>query len=149
MKRRLLILMVLLTFLTIAFILFNALSDGAHAEGKRDAVVRIFVGSRSLRRQVLKVVAKTFHVMEYAFFSFCFTSSVILLGDCKARFERVLLCGTFLALGDELIQSLFSDRTSRLTDVFVDLAGIMIGYWVSVCLARLIQKRKLRRKKGT
>ena len=148
MKRYLRIAMVILTFCAIAFILSNSLSDGGRAEAKRDFVVKLVTGSASYRKQIMAMIAKIFHMMEYAFFSFCLTESVLLLGDLSARFERVLLCGVTLALTDELIQSLLSGRGSKLTDVFVDAAGIMIGYGVSLFVARILKKWN-KNKKGT
>ena len=149
MKRFLRIAMPILTCLVIAFILSNSLSDQTSAEGKRDFVVKVITG-KTFKKQILACIAKLFHMLEYAGFSFCLTSSVFLLGDgVKNRFERVLLCGMTLALSDELIQSLFSGRGSRVTDVLVDTAGVMVGYAVSLLLDRLIQKHIEKTKKGT
>ncbi len=149
MKRFLRVFMPILTFLVILFILSNSLSDQSNAEEKRDVVVKIITG-KSFKRQVLSLIAKLFHVIEYAAFSFCLTSSSILLGDgLKSRFERILLCGMTLALSDELIQSLLDGRGSRLTDVLVDTAGIMIGYAVAVCIFRFIKKYRQKTKEET
>ena len=147
MKRYLRVIMPILAFLVLVFILSNSLSDGSQAEAKRDAVVKIVAG-KSFKKQIMVCVAKIFHMMEYSAFSFCLTASVLLLGDgLQGRFERILLCGTTLAITDELIQSLLSGRGSKLPDVVVDMAGIMIGYAVAVLLPRLI--KKIKNKKGT
>lgn len=149
MKRYLKALMPILTFLAIVFILSNSFSDGNDASAKRDFVLKMVTGEKSFAQKMLATVAKSFHMMEYAFFSFCLTSSVFLLGDLKsARFERVLLCGMLLAVTDELIQSMFSGRGSKVTDIVVDTAGIIVGYAVSVFLAYLV-KKKNEKKKGT
>lgn len=147
MKRYLRVIMPILAFLVIIFILSNSLSDGIQAEARRNAVVKVVTG-KSFKQQFLACIAKIFHMMEYGAFSFCLTSSVILLGDgLQSRFERILLCGMTLAITDELIQSLRSGRGSKLTDVVVDMAGIMVGYAVAVLLPRLI--KKIKNKKGT
>lgn len=150
MKRFLRVLFPILTFLVIAFILSNSFSDSLHAEAKRDAVVRVVTGSSSFSKQALKVVAKLFHTMEFAGFSFCLTASVLLLGDQKkCSFERVLLCGIFLAVTDELIQTISSGRGSRVTDVVVDTAGIIIGYELATIAGKIFSKRNENKKKGT
>ena len=150
MKRSLRVLFPIFTFLVVAFILSNSLSDSSLAEAKRAAVVRAVTGSSSFSKQALKVVATLFHTMEYAAFSFCLTWSVLLWGDIKnGRLERVLLCGMFLATTDELIQSCFSGRGSRVTDIVVDTAGILIGYGIAVLSAKIIAKRAENKKKGT
>lgn len=145
MKRYLRVIMPILTFLVLFFILSNSLSDQSLAEGKRDLVVKLIVG-KTFERRVMTCIAKLFHMLEYAAFSFCLTSSVVLLGDgLKKRFERILLCGMTLAMGDELIQSLFSGRGSRLTDVLVDTAGIMVGYAVVMGIRCLMKKVKAKK----
>ena len=147
MKRYLRVIMPIMAFLVLLFILSNSLSDASQAEAKRDAVVKVVTG-KTVQQQFLSCVAKLFHMLEYAAFSFCLTSSVILLGDgLKNRFERILLCGMTLAIADELIQSLFSGRGSKLTDVLIDTAGVMIGYAVAVLCAFVI--KKVKNKKGT
>lgn len=150
MKRCLRVIMPILTFLVIAFIFSNSLSDGNQAEAKRDAVVKLVTSEKTYARLAMTVVAKVFHMTEYAAFSFCLTSSSILLGDgLKDRFERILLCGIFLAITDELIQSLFSGRGSKLTDVLVDTAGIMLGYAVVILISYFIKKYKKKAKEET
>lgn len=150
MKRYLRVILPILTFLVIAFILSNSFSDGAQATAKRDFVVKAVAGEKNFARLSMKVIAKLFHMMEYAAFSFFLTESVLVLGDMKSgRFERILLCGVMLAITDEMIQSLFSGRGSRLTDVLVDGAGVMVGYAVALFLAYLVKKRIEKRKKGT
>ena len=147
MKRFLRIAMPILTFCVVAFILLNAFTDDVRATANRDAVVKAVTGHASFTKQVMKVIAKSFHVMEYAFFSFCLTASVLLFGDLRGRFERVLLCGVMLALTDELIQSTSSGRGSRVTDIVVDTAGILIGYAVAVLINTIVTK--IQKKKGT
>ncbi|MBQ3075736.1 MAG: VanZ family protein [Clostridia bacterium] len=158
MKRVLKRLMPLLTFLVIAFILSNSLSNGTQANAKRGFVVEIvqevvslFAGDRpEFTQQHLAVFAKCFHVLEFALFSFCLTWSVILLGDYQnGRFERILLCGMALALADEHLQTLSVGRGPALTDVFVDLSGVMIGYAVVMGIAFFIKKHENKKQKGT
>ena len=149
MKRYLRVLMPVLTFLVLAFILSNSLSDQSQAEEKRNLAIKL-VTEKTFKRSVLACIAKIFHMLEYSAFSFCLTSSVLLLGDgLKNRFERILLCGMTLAMADELIQSLFSGRGSKLTDVLVDTAGIMIGYALTIGIGLLLKKIKKKKKEET
>lgn len=147
MKRFFRIILPVLTFCAIAFILLNAFSDGTQATEKRDVVVKVVTGQASFATRVMRTIAKFFHVLEYAFYSFALTSSILIWGDLRARLERVLLCGIFLALADELIQSTLSGRGSRVTDIVVDTAGIMLGYAASVLIAAVV--KRIQKKKGT
>ena len=147
MKRYLRIIMPILAFLVIIFILSNSFSNSTTASEKRDFVVKTVTG-KTFSQRVLSSVAKLFHMMEYAAFSFCLTSSVFLLGNgLKNRFERILLCGMTLALTDELIQTMFSGRGSRVTDVLVDTAGIMVGYAVVIVITKILAKRNEQKRK--
>ena len=147
MKRYLRIIMPILAFLVVIFILSNSFSNSTTANEKRDFVVKTVTG-KTFSQRVLSSVAKLFHMMEYAAFSFCLTSSVFLLGNgLKNRFERILLCGMTLALTDELIQTMFSGRGSRVTDVLVDTAGIMVGYAVVIVITKILAKRNEQKRK--
>lgn len=147
MKRYLRIIMPILAFLVVIFILSNSFSNSTTASEKRDFVVKTVTG-KTFSQRVLSSVAKLFHMMEYAAFSFCLTSSVFLLGNgLKNRFERILLCGMTLALTDELIQTMFSGRGSRVTDVLVDTAGIMVGYAVVIVITKILAKRSEQKRK--
>ncbi|MBE6713310.1 MAG: VanZ family protein [Ruminococcaceae bacterium] len=151
MKRYMRVILPVLTFLVIAFIFSNSLSSGAQASAKRGFVVDLVqeivsaVGGDEPDFSVggLAVVSKCFHVTEFALFSFCLTCSVILLGDYRnGRFEKIILCGMTLALTDEHLQKLSEGRGPALTDVLVDLAGVMIGYAVAVLLFSLLAKNE-------
>lgn len=147
MKRYLRIIMPILAFLVVIFILSNSFSNSTTASEKRDFVVKTVTG-KTFSQRVLSSVAKLFHMMEYAAFSFCLTSSVFLLGNgLKNRFERILLCGMTLALTDELIQTMFSGRGSRVTDVLVDTAGTMVGYAVVIVITKILAKRNEQKRK--
>ena len=149
MKRFLRILFPILALLVIAFIFTNSFSDSLHAQAKRDTVVKVVTGSSSFTKQALRVVSKIFHTMEYAAFSFCLTVSCLLYGDLKARLERILLCGVFVAVTDELIQTISSGRGSRVSDVVVDTAGILLGYGLALLAFKIFSKRSENKKKGT
>ena len=150
MKRFLRILFPILTLFVIAFIFTNSFSDSLHAEAKRAAVVKAVTGSDSFSKQALRVVAKIFHTLEFAAFSFCLTVSTVLYGGLKnGRFERILLCGILIAVTDELIQTISSGRGSRVSDVVVDTAGVMIGYGLALLATKILSKRAENKKKGT
>lgn len=151
MKRVLNILFPTLTILALLFIFSNSLSSGAEAGAKRGFVVGIlqnvisfFTGKEIIfDEKALAVVSKLFHVFEFCLFSFFLTFSLYLRREgFENVFWQVLLCGVFSALADEQLQMLSVNRGPRLSDVYVDLAGILIGFAVSFVLITIVFGKK-------
>lgn len=151
MKRFLKVLFPVLTILAILFIFSNSLSSGAEAGAKRGFVVGIlqkvfqfFTGKEILFTDAsLAVVSKLFHVFEFFLFSFFLTTSVFLRREgFENVFWQVLLCGVFTALADEQLQMLSANRGPRLSDVYVDLAGVLIGFAVSFLIIKIFLGKK-------
>ncbi len=146
MKKVLKVLFPILTVLFMLFIFSNSFSSGEVAGAKRGFVVnilsgliRLFTGEEiEFTEKNLAVVSKLFHVFEFFLFSLSFSFSVFLRREkTEGAFQSVLLGGVMTALADEQLQMLFSGRGSRLSDVFVDLAGILIGFGISFVLAKI------------
>lgn len=134
----------ILTLLTLVFIFSNSLEPQKKAEAKRQEVVDLVqdaTGSeKNLEEKALALISKCFHVAEFALFSFLLSLQVIASGR-ERGYESVLLCGVICALADEQLQLIAAGRGSRLSDVLVDLAGVMLGYGVAYLLLRLKRRR--------
>ncbi len=145
------ILFPILTVLCMAFILSNSMQSAAEAGKKQGAVVEAVENVATkvtnkdvhLTKENTKSVSKMVHVIEFFAFSLFLTISLLLYGDkVKDIYEKVLLCGVFLAISDEYLQELAKGRESRLTDVLVDLAGIMIGFAVARLIMYFVRRKK-------
>jgi VanZ family protein len=89
------------------------------------------------------VISKCVHVLEFSLFSVFLTLSLFFLQkNRKSAYQSVLLCGTFLGITDEHFQLLYEGRGSKLTDVIVDIAGVMIGYMIAKLILKLIWRKK-------
>ena len=141
----------ILTLLAMLFIFSNSLSQGDEATAKRGFVisiltflVRLFTGKEiSFGPAELAVVSKLFHVAEFFLFSFCLSFSVFFRrGKMEGAFQEILLCGVFTALADEQLQMLSKGRSPTLSDVFVDLAGILIAFGIVFLISKIKNKKK-------
>ncbi len=138
----------LLTLLALLYIFSNSLAPRTEAEAKRQEVAdavssatQVVTGEKTtFDEKDLAFLSKCFHVGEFALFSLFLSLHVRLSGQ-ERGFERVLCCGAFCALADEQLQLIASERGARLSDVFVDLSGVMIGYAAAVLILFLIRRR--------
>ncbi len=151
MNKILKILFPVLTVLCMAFILTNSMQTAVKAEKKQGIVVEVVekVATKVAKKEVrlskenTDSISKTAHVFEFALFSAFLTVSLFLFGkQLKGVYEKVLLCGMFLAITDEHLQLLAKGRGSKLTDVLVDLAGIMIGYVIARLIVKFTRRKK-------
>ncbi|MBR4343074.1 MAG: VanZ family protein [Lachnospiraceae bacterium] len=90
------------------------------------------------------VVRKLAHVVEYAALSFQLMCILLLKkkGSIKVSFN-CLFGIVLVALTDETIQ-LFSDRGSEIRDVWIDMAGAVLGVAVAHAIGYLV-RRKLKK----
>lgn len=155
MEKFLKVLFPILTLLSMLYIFSNSLATGQEASGKRDGVVEVVeevveavTGEEVTFTQANKnVFSKLFHVFEFCAFSFCLSTSIYLhRKGLRGAFQQILLCGVLTALADEQLQMLSPERGSRLSDVFVDLAGVLIGFFLCFCMMKIFHKGK---KNGT
>ena len=144
------ILFPVLAVLCMAFILTNSMQTAVKAEKKQVAVVEVVekIATKVAKKEVhlskenSASISKTGHVVEFLLFSFFLTLSLLYEDQGKRVYEKVLLCGVFLAITDEHLQLLAKGRGSKLTDVLVDLAGIMIGFAIAKWILKIARRRK-------
>lgn len=92
------------------------------------------------------ITRKTAHVFAYAALSFLMLLTVrSLTGTSKGHFFAaklaVPLC-VLLAIGDEYNQTLTEGRSGRVTDVFIDTVGIIIGVCLCIVLIKHFSAKK-------
>lgn len=151
MKRLFAALLPVLTLLSVLYIFSNSLENEPEAFKKKSAVVKkveeivevITKEEIDLDAKELPIVSKIAHVVEYSAFAFLFTLTIgFYRGKTASYIERILFAGVMVALADENLQSLVRGRTARVSDVVIDLAGILIGYWIASLIVFLIARRK-------
>ena len=140
------LLLALLVILCAAFIFSNSFKDSAASHADSDGIVKFVkqIAEKILPNNEIDwnyTVRKGAHLFEFfllgigaAFFAFC-------VG--KHRYK--ILTGWFLfvllvASCDEFIQR-FTGRSSRISDVLIDLSGACIGF-VTVMVIRFLVRRK-------
>lgn len=88
-------------------------------------------------------LAKLAHLGEFAVFSALFTTAVFAFRkETRPHFLKILFVGVFCAVTDEHLQLVTDGRSSRVSDVMIDLCGVLIGYAIASGLLWLIRKRK-------
>lgn len=128
---------------SIAFIFSNSLESGAISSERSQAVMhymnaildRIGLGPVSEHS-----VRKLAHFAEYCLEGMLLT---LCLRVYTARFVRhiswPLLGGLLTAVTDETIQKYVSGRSSQLTDVWIDFAGIVAGLMVALVILLIVR----------
>lgn len=92
------------------------------------------------------ITRKTAHVFAYAALGFLMLLTVrSLTGTSKGHFFAaklaVPLC-VLIAIGDEYNQTLIEGRSGRVTDVFIDTVGIIIGVCLCIVLIKHFSAKK-------
>lgn len=71
-------------------------------------------------------IRKSAHIAEFAVLGAEFTLLLRLLKKLPRAYPLIFLIGSLSALTDETLQS-FSDRTSCISDVWIDILGFVLG----------------------
>ncbi len=80
-------------------------------------------------------IRKLGHLLEYGLFSFLVSLTFISHGVKKdSAFFLALVINTAVASTDEFIQSKTSGRSGRITDIFIDTSGGIIGAFLAICV---------------
>lgn len=154
MKKWISILLCILTFASLLYIFSNAIKSASQVEKTKSRVVETveFVVEKVAKKEIsLKQFSKTVlpkigHVLEYSVFAALFSFTRFFIKEKKERddFVRIMFACVFVALTDEHLQSLGAGRTSKVSDVMIDLAACMFGYALSALLFLLLERRKTR-----
>lgn len=134
----------LATILTIAFIFYNSSQIGELSGGRSAAVMEFYnsqiaplLGLPYLSHHQIRKLA---HFAEYALEGFFLMLS---LRVYTSRFIRHMswpaLIGLLTALGDETLQKYMPGRSSQVTDVWIDGAGLCAGMGLALLLLLLLR----------
>lgn len=137
----------LLLILWIAFIFSNSLDNADASTAKSGAVLALL--RRILGREGADVtefiVRKTAHFTEFAI------EGVLLLMTLKGYVKRVFPClgwallgGLLTAMTDETIQLFSPGRSSQVTDVWIDFAGVVTGMILTLLIMAIVRRCKKR-----
>lgn len=127
----------------IGFIFRNSLEEGALSAERSRAIMRAvneFLGRFSLGPLSEHTIRKLAHFAE-------FTLEGFLLMLCLRVYTRhfvrhvswPLLGGMTTALADETIQRFIPNRSSQVTDVWLDMAGVLFGLFVALILLLIVR----------
>lgn len=144
----------ILSVLLIVFIFSNSLKNGEESNAQSAPIVEVV---EEILDPEDKVPTKTFnflvrkaaHLTEFAVLGLVLGGQIWCINGIRHGngyhvwlIVQGLMVGFVIAVADEYIQS-FTDRTSSITDVLIDMIGVVIG----MCLAKLVSC--LWRKYGT
>ena len=92
----------------------------------------------------VKVIRKTAHASEFCLLAFLFSNSFTLLKNDKWHLIS-LACSFVYACSDEIHQLFIEGRAGRVSDVFIDTAGAIIGiavYFILLKIFNSVRRRK-------
>ncbi len=140
----------ILIFLTIAFIWGNSMLPRKVSENISNTVITEFGGTVEeekpndpyQKKGIGFYVRKLGHFSEFFILGTELAAFLFLQGEpIKSRYKYLLFAGMTVALLDETIQ-LFNDRTSSVRDIWIDLVGCAIGSMVAFSVLAIHAKRK-------
>lgn len=129
MKKIAVIVLVICTLLTLAFIFGNSLESREESSAKSEGLLAFLTevfGFDFLNNNTLRKIA---HLAEFSLLGFLVEELflLILVKNIKGlSLVFTALFGLATALSDETVQ-LYTDRGSRVTDAWLDFSGILLG----------------------
>lgn len=142
------IIFLILTVACLAFIWINSSFDAEESSGISGGVLGIinnFIMSLGFKKEFSEhLIRKTAHFTEYAGLSFLITTDFKLFCyDMRKCWDKVLFSGMLVAVIDETIQLFPQGRSSMVTDVWIDFAGVCCAFVVTVVLYRFLEKKNI------
>ena len=133
-------------FGTVCFIFSNSMRTGADSSGMSRAVqdflqslLRRLGHPAAAARLTEHMVRKAAHFCEYTMEGFFLLLGTRLFTH-KLRFlSWPVLLGLLTALCDETIQLFYAGRGSSVTDVWIDMAGVVCGLFVALVLLLIVR----------
>ena len=140
--------LIVLVILVTAFIFSNSMKNSAESNGTSDKYISLLAPITNFFDSIFGelnweyIIRKCAHLTEFGLLGMIVT---FLVNNVKKYigwhlFGYSLFYVLLVAVTDEFIQS-FSDRTSSVKDVFIDLAGALLG----IIIVTLISSRKAKR----
>ena len=142
-----LVLYIVLAVLAVTFILTNSLKDGEESYEQSKGIVA-FVESildpqdKIPTEKFNYAVRKTAHFTEFALLGFALGGimNCAYAATGRLHLSATILGGLLVAVADEFLQS-FTGRSSSVSDILIDLCGVLFGIAVVVLVERGKRKR--------
>ena len=84
-------------------------------------------------------IRKSAHLIEYTGLAFIAALTLFSAGvSIENSFIKSVFFGVILASTDEILQSITEGRTGRLTDVFIDVCGCLMGAFIAISVFILL-----------
>lgn len=132
----------LLLVCCIAFIWGNSLQDGIASTKRSERVTEIVNGMGTDLAASEKVIRKAAHFSEFCLEGICIVFVFASFGILeKSKLSGMVLTGVLTALVDETIQLIPADRSSQVTDVWIDTGGVLAG--IGICFLMIAIYRKV------
>ena len=134
--RKIIKLLLLISWMILIFILSN--QNGTISTNQSNFIVDIAYKITNINKDILvPIVRKTAHITEY------FVLFILLYLNLKEyKTKHIFLNSSILsllyAIFDELHQLYINERSGKISDVFIDCIGIVLGF----IIVKLIIKRK-------
>ena len=145
-KKKRNIIIVLMT-ITLGFIWGNSLLPAAESGAVSQwvhAIINVILGDTgNTGLSGEGVLRKLAHAAEFALLGIELT--LLMAADLKRKLPLVALFGLFAALIDETIQLFVVGRSGQIKDVWIDLAGFVVGVAFAGLILNFIYSRKKRR----
>lgn len=145
----------LLSFAMLIFIFGHSLQTGEESSAASDFVAELcqpwLSGTPLTADQGTLLIRKLAHFSEFALLGgfFCAAANAIPL---PAPSLAAAYGGTLAAIADEFIQRFVDGRSSQVTDIVIDMAGVLFGLCICLLLRQLCANRaahkKARRKRA-
>jgi len=140
MKKKWIFLLLLLG--CIAFIWGNSLQDGIASTKRSEKVTEIVNGMNRDISASEQVIRKLAHFSEFCVEGICIVLVFAGFGAFKkSMLGNMVLTGVLTALVDETIQLIPANRSSQVTDVWIDTGGVLAG--IMICFLMIAIYRKV------
>ena len=127
----------------ILFIFHNSLETGAESSARSQAVMQMvnsFLAKLHLGPLSEHLIRKLAHFSEFALEGFLLMLCIrVYTRHFVRHMSWPLLGGMTTALMDETIQRFIPNRTSAVTDVWIDMAGVVCGLFVALIILLIVR----------
>lgn len=145
--QRIVILILIILWMIMVFGFSN--QDGDDSSNLSREVTKIIVDEEEEIDIVEPYVRKVAHLSEYTLGGMLFISLFLTynLSDIKRMFYSLLI-GTEYAVVDEIHQLFVAGRAGKITDIFIDDLGILLGICIVMLLYKIAKKVLFKIKEG-
>lgn len=140
---------VIATFLWIAFILTNSMQTGVESGEMSDKVTELVIKILGIVKinpnfsQTALFIRKCAHFFEYFVLGLLFFLTYINLFDSfRYLIGYSFLSSLFISVIDEVIQVFVPGRVGAVTDVLIDCSGVILGILLGILIIKFKSKKQ-------